>query len=248
MKLTEIINKKTGEKYMSFGGDDIEKVNPAKHYYEACLISKMMILFPDETSGRKKATEKAAENLIKVSEFCGNHIDEIRKISIPDELIQLLKSSKKSTQKKLLNRLRITPDIFKSFLLEAGNQGFLFSQYMSEHQSSAINNDEMPLAYTKLDDNSIKIIGDTNLSKGQLKQALEQRSVKVANFLEKEDEWHCFFLTYNSLGGKENWQNGQPHFHYLSNLFGFLKKDVIKQIKSKKYNLGNLPHISIDDN
>jgi hypothetical protein len=69
--------------------------------------------------------------------------------------------------------------------------------------------------------------------------------VKVAKIIENDEEWHCFFLTYNSIAGKENWENGQPHFHYVSNLFGIKKEDLIEQIKSKEYKLGNLPHIAL---
>jgi hypothetical protein len=103
------------------------------------------------------------------------------------------------------------------------------------------------MAYMREKDGSITKFGNTELTDGQLKMALEQRSVKIAKFIEKDEEWHCFFITYDSIGGKENWQNGQPHFHYISNLFGIKKEDVITQIKSKKYKLGNLPHITLED-
>lgn len=247
MKVTEIINKKTGEKLVSFGGEDFEKVNPAKHFYDACLVSRMMMLEPEETSGRKKASKKGADTLIKTAEYCKNFIGRFRKIEVPENLIQLLNSTKKREQKKLLNGLRMNPDILMAFLLKAGDEGYLLSQYLSEHQTSAVDKKKMPIAYRKKLDGTIEKIGKTELTDGQLKQALEQRSVKVAKILEKDNEWHCFFLTYNSIGGKENWQNGQPHFHYLSNLFRIEKKDVIEQIKSKKYNLGNLPHIALED-
>lgn len=247
MKVTEIINKKTGAKFVSFGGEDIENVNPAEHYYKTCLVTRMMILEPEETSGRKKATRKGAETLLKTAEECKNFIASFREVKIPEQLVQLLKSTKKSEQKKLLNGLRMNPDILIAFLLMAGDKGYLLSQYASEHQPSGIDKKKMPMAYRKKTDGTIEKIGETELTDGQLKQALEQRSVKVAKILEKGDEWHCFFLTFNSIGGKEDWQNGQPHFHYISNLFGIDKEDVIEQIKSKKYNLGNLPHIALDD-
>lgn len=99
----------------------------------------------------------------------------------------------------------------------------------------------------KKEDGEIQKFGKTELTDGQLKQALEQRSVKIAKILEKDGEWHCFFITYNSIRGKENWRNSKPHFHYISNYFGISKKAVVEQIKSKKYKLGNLPHIALDD-
>ncbi len=247
MRVTEIINKKTGEKLISFGGEDFENVNPAKHFYDVCFVSQMMMLEPEETTGRKKATAKGAKTLIKTIKYCKNFIEKFRAIQIPENLIHLLNTTKKREQKKLLNGLRMNPDVLMAFLLEAGDRGYLLSQYISEHQTSAIDNRKMPIAFREKEDGTIEKMGKTELTNGQLKQALEQRSVKVAKILEKGNEWHCFFLTYNSIGGKENWQDGQPHFHYISNLFGIEKKDVIEQIKSKKYKLGNLPHIALDD-
>ena len=247
MKVTELINKKTGERLISFGGEDFENVNPAQHYYDACLVSKMMMLEPDQTTGRKEPTKKGAETLVKVAKSCKAFIDKFRKVQIPNELIQLFDTKKKKEQTKLLNGLRMNPDILMAFLLMAGDKGYTLSQYQSEHQTKAVDSTKMPKAYRQKKDGTIEKFGKTELTDGQLKQALEQRSVKVAKILEKDNEWHCFFLTFNSIGGKENWQNGQPHFHYISNLFGIEKKDVIEQIKSKKYKLGNLPHIALDD-
>ncbi len=247
MKVREIINKKTGERLISFGGEDFENVNPSLHFYNASFVTRMMILEPDETSGRKKPTKKGAKTLIKVVKECRDFIDKFREVRIPIELTHLLNTKKKKEQTKLLNGLRINPDILMAFLLMAGDKDYTLSQYVSEHQTKAVNSTKMPLAYMQKKDGTIEKLGNTELTNGQLKQALEQRSVKVAKILEKGDEWHCFFLTYNSIGGKENWQNGQPHFHYISNLFGIEKKNVIKQIKSKNYKLGNLPHIALDD-
>lgn len=76
---------------------------------------------------------------------------------------------------------------------------------------------------------------------------IENRKVVVAKLLDKCDEWHCFFVTYDSLKGKELWQNGQPHFHYISDKFGLSREEVVKSLKDRKYNLGSLPHINITD-
>jgi hypothetical protein len=65
----------------------------------------------------------------------------------------------------------------------------------------------------------------------------------VVKILERDDEWHCFFITYNSLRGDESWKQGQPHFHYISDKFGISKEELIKQLRSRDYKLGNLPHI-----
>ncbi|MHA8104971.1 hypothetical protein [Aquirufa nivalisilvae] len=50
------------------------------------------------------------------------------------------------------------------------------------------------------------------------------------------------------MRGEETWLGEkQPHFHYISSAFGIDGAEVIRQIKSKKYMLGNLPHIKLED-
>ena len=247
MKITEITNKKTGEKIISFGGEDFEKVNPDKHFYDGCFVKRMILQIPDEVRGKKKPSDKGKAILLKTAKDCREFINSFRSVKLPEELKELLKSSKKKEQIKLLKGLELTTDIFMGFILYAGDNGYLLSQYTSHHHANGIDEKELPAAYMKKPDGTIQKFGKTNLSDGQLKQALEQRSVKVAKLLEKDDEWHCFFLTYNSIAGKENWQNGQPHFHYISNLFNLDKTELIKQLKSKNYKLGNLPHLSLTD-
>jgi len=247
MRISEIINKKTGEKLISFGGEDFENVDPAKHYFDACFVTRMIIQLPEETRGRKKPTEKVREILLKTVKDCRELIDDFRKVKLPKNLVHLLGTTKKSDQQKLLKGMILNPDILMALLLMAGDNEYTLSQYSSEFQTSAVDEEKLPYAFMRNKDGEIQKFGKTELSDGQLKQALEERSVKVAKILEKGEEWHCFFLTFNSIGGKENWQNGQPHFHYISNLFGIKKEAVIEQIKSKKYKLGNLPHIALED-
>lgn len=247
MKITEIINKKTGEKLISFGDDDFENVNPQRYYYDAFFVQRMMLLVPEEASGRAKPTEKGKEILIETAKKSRESINAFRKIELPKNLVGLLGSNKKSIQQKLLKGLVLTPDTLMGFILLAGDQGYTLSQYSSEFQTVAVDASKLPKAYRIKKDGSVEKFGNTELTDGQLKQALEQRSVKVAKIIERDEEWHCFFLTYNSIGGRENWKNGQPHFHYISNLFGITKEDLIQQIKSKEYKLGNLPHVALQE-
>lgn len=247
MKISEIINKKTGEKLISFGDDDFENVNPDRYYYDAFFVKRMMLLVPEEATGRAKPTQKGKEILMETAKNSRELINAFREVELPKNLVSLLGSNKKSMQQKLLNGLVLTPDTLMGFILLAGDQGYYLSQYRSEFQTTGVDVSKMPKAYRIKKDGSVEKFGNTELTDGQLRQALEQRSVKVAKIIEKDEEWHCFFLTYNSIGGKENWQNGQPHFHYISNLFGIKKEDLIQQIKSKEYKLGNLPHVALNE-
>ena len=37
------------------------------------------------------------------------------------------------------------------------------------------------------------------------------------------------------MGGKENWKDGQPHFHYISSGFGISKNDFIESMRTGNY-------------
>ena len=174
-----------------------------------------------------------------------NELDEINSVKIPENLILLLTSSSKKEQIKLLKDITITPDQLIAFILKAGRDfGYSLSQYSSEHMHNRLNKDDMPKLVHLKDDNVYKV-GKTSLTDGQLKQAIEHRKVTVSKFLDNNKNWHCLFLTFDSIRGKEAWKSGQPHYHYISDKFGIPREEVVMQLKSKKYKLGNLPHIDL---
>ena len=98
-----------------------------------------------------------------------------------------------------------------------------------------------------LTDNKVHKSGETDLTDGQLKQIVEHRKVIISKFIDKGELWHCFFLTFESLKGKEKWKDGKPHYHYISSAFGLTREQVIGELKKKNYKLNNLPHIEMID-
>ena len=80
-----------------------------------------------------------------------------------------------------------------------------------------------------------QFITECSITKGEVKNLIEQRKVIVSHFFDKDDNWHCFFTTYNSIGGKENHKGGQPHFHYISSAFGISREDFLESMKSGQY-------------
>lgn len=167
-------------------------------------------------------------------------------IELPKVLIDLLNTERKNTQVKLLHGFRITTYQLQSFIYYAWSQGFSFSQYKSQNFPNGTNNTELPSIFY-IDNNGLSKIGQTNLSDGQLKEIIKNRKVVIAKFFDKKESWHCFFITYESIGGKESWENGQAHFHYISDKFGLDRQKVVDSLKSKMYKLGNLPHIALTD-
>jgi hypothetical protein len=245
----EIINKKTGEILISFEDEDFEYENPVKHYEEGFVVKQMVLKgVPDnEMEGITEPSKESEKIFIEAVIESKKMIQKFKEIKVPVNLAKLFGSNKKAVQEVLLKGLVLTPDILMGFLIKAEESGYTLSQYISEHSPKGVDMSKMPLAYRVKKDGEVQTLGKTELSDGQLKQALENRKVTVAKFLDKVDEWHCFFVTFRSLKGGETWLGEkQPHYHYISNTFGLTRDEVVKQIKSEKYKLGSLPHIKLE--
>ena len=138
-------------------------------------------------------------------------------------------------QEKLLKRQTLTIEQLMSFIFLAyEDYGFTLSEYTGENHRKGIDESDLPtLIHVK--ENGVDKAGETSMTDGQLKNVVESRKVIVSKILDKDGEWHCFFLTFNSIAGKESWKGGQAHFHYSSDKYGITRKDAVEQLKSKKY-------------
>ena len=155
---------------------------------------------------------------------------------IPENFLKLLETTRKKDQISLLKGLSINPDqlialIFKSF----NEHGYLYSRYRFENLPKDLTDKRKPKIADISKEDAVNIIGDTDLTEGQVKKMINERKVIIAHFLDRGDEWHCFFITYNSIEGKENHKDGQPHFHYISSAFGITRDDFIKSMENGNY-------------
>lgn len=232
--------------YTIYESPDIEYTDPIKHFSEIHLIvnyefnKKFFISTIPDT--QPKVIDTLSYKM--AMEQWQNSYHDYLNMEIPINLITLLSSNSKKEQLHLLKGLSITPDQLVAFILRANKDfGFTFSQYSSEFHTTGINKKDLPL-FAEIDGEIVNKIGKTALSDKQLKHAIKFRKVMVAKFIDNETNWQCFFLTYKSIFGGESWQNGQPHLHYISNKFGLSRERVLKELKSKEYKLGNLPHIN----
>lgn len=172
---------------------------------------------------------------------------EILNTNYPDNLNILLQTSKKQEQVNLLKNISLTTLGLTSFIFHAYLKfGYSYSKYRTDHHQNRLDESHLP-NLINVKDGNVKYSGTTNLTDGQLKNVIEHRKVILATFLDKGNEWHCFFITYKSLDGKENWNNGTPHYHYISSSFGLSREETLKQLQSKNYKLNNLPHIELKD-
>lgn len=165
--------------------------------------------------------------------------------SMPDNLFRLLEAESKDEQKKALKGLSLTSDELIAFVFMAFEKhGYKYSQYKAHHNHKGLDETLLPKVIHIEDDGSLKTTGETKLSEGQQRQVVEHRKLTVSKFLDNDKNWHCFFLTIRSLSGKENYKNGQPHLHYISDKWGIKRDEVLQQLTSKDYSLPSLPHIA----
>jgi hypothetical protein len=223
---------------LAFEGGDVEFVNPLEYYSDwqkkkpiaidkALLYHRNPILasYISESFYEKKAEES----------WCEIH-DKIKKTEIPPTLIQVLKSKSKKEQEQLMKKTEFNAFQFCAFLLKAYDEhGYTFNNYITEQLPKNVDSDELPLFIKVEKDGTVRSAGETNMSEGQLKAVVDFRRVVVAKFLDSGDEWHCFFVVYRSLRGEESWRGGQPHFHYISDKWGYTRDEVVAMFKGDKY-------------
>lgn len=233
--------------YNILKADDVEFVNPISYYTEVYIkqfiITRKDILKPHHLPISESTIE---DFLLKEAIKEWNYLFEgyLNK-EIPINFIKLLTSHSKKEQTKLLKNQALTTGQLMSFIFKAYSDfDFSFSQYIGEHHHNNLDVKNLPTVI-EVNEKGVEIVGKTSLSDGQLKQVVDHQKRTTATFLDNKNEWHCFFVTNKSLKGEENWKEGQPHFHYLSDKFG-LKREYVKDIlKSRTYNLGSLPHIDL---
>ena len=235
--------------YTIFESPDFEYVDPTKHYAESYIVTNVSMMRDIILLKKPPVPLDFIEKYIhrEALKDWFKKLKEIEETAIPENLVSLLKADSKKEQLKLLKNLSITPDQLIAFIFKAWtDHGFSFSQYKSERQHTGLDKTKMP-KLVEIKDGKVNKVGKTSLTDGQLKQAVDHRKVIVAKFFDKETSWHCLFLTFDSLKGKETWKDGQAHYHDISDKFGIPREKVVEQLKSGKYSLGTLPHIDLTD-
>ena len=167
--------------------------------------------------------------------------EQFENTEVHKNFLELLNTERKKDQIKLLKGMTLNPDQLMLLIFKSYNDfNFLYGTYCFKNLPINLKEKKLPKLFHLNEDGTIKKVGETDLTDGQLKSIIEQRKVIVSHFFEKEKIWHCFFLTYNSIAGKENHNNGQPHFHYISSGFEITKNDFIKSMENGKYLATNI--------
>ncbi len=244
MKYAKIPDKDGKGFYTTFSSGDFEYVDPVRHYLESAIMSYYFNKTSATTLQFPNVPPELFEGVIKMKSISwGNtQMKQVISTSVPDKLFKIFSSQSKDEQENIFKGESLTPTELISFICSAyAKYGYCLSQYSAHHNPKGFEKEKLPRLAHKDESNKIISVGETSLSDGQIKHIIEERSVTVSKFLDKGDKWHCFFLTFKGLIGKET--GAQPHLHYISHSWGLTRKYVIEQLKSKWYKLPPTPHI-----
>lgn len=239
-KYTKIVNEDGSGFYRIFWDDNVEKVNPVE-YYKNYELNKRIISYRDILEMKDPILAKKITNDFYVR-FAKEEIEKEKfwetkeEIEVPKNFLKLLETTRKKDQVSLLKGLSINPNqlislIFKSF----NDHNYLYSRYRFEKLPKDLNDKKMPKVADISEKGVIKTVGETDLTEGQVKKLINERKVIIAHFFDRGDDWHCLFITYNSIDGRENHKDGQPHFHYISSAFEITRDDFIKSMENGNY-------------
>lgn len=229
--------------------EDVQNVDPLT-YFREINVSKNMVMYREMLRLKDPIKTAALSN-----EFFHRHAMErweglfvqIMTAKIPENFISTLGSASKGEQEKFLKNQSITSMGLGAFLIKAGaDHGYTMSKFRTEHLAKNVDETKLPKLIHIQNDGSVKTVGYSPLTEGQLRNVITQRKVIVAHFLHKGNEWHCFFQTEKSMKGEEKWKEGQPHIHYLSDKWGVTLEDTIQRIKDGHYPSTSV-HIALTD-
>jgi hypothetical protein len=221
----------------AFIEDDVEFVEPIPYWAER-EIKKHKTLIKDRLSATNKLMAEVISDeflTAKATEKWERQHELIKKSEVPPNFIELLTTNTKKRQIQLLKGQSLSPLQLIALIFKAStNFGYSLSTYHAQQYHKGLDESALPtLIYAK--DGVVKTSGETTLTEGQLKNVIDQRRVVVSRFLDRGNEWHCFFVTYRSLRGEESWKNGQPHFHYISDKWGIPREVAVSMFKGEKY-------------
>lgn len=221
-----------------FTSDFVERVDPNKYFREYELKKRATVLRDLLQTKNEFLTSLLDDDffLKHAEESLVGFFERYQNTPFNENLLEVFKTERKKDQVKLLKATSLTPSELASLIFKAYNDyGFTYSKYLFENLPQGFEKRKLPKLFQLKEDGTIEKSGETDLTDGELKQVIEQRKVIVSNFFDKDDIWHCFFATYNGLSGKENWKDGQPHFHYISSAFGISREDFLESMKTGDY-------------
>lgn len=233
--------------YLLFSTDDVELVNPLE-YFKELFIAQHVVFERNLIATVNPFIERLMRDEVfveRAEQFWEKEFSKMTSKKIPHAFTRLFGTESKGEQEKILKGASIDREEWLAFICYAWKEeGYRYSNYISEYPCKTWLNRRRPKLIHLDDNDRIVKVGESDLSEGDLKNAIYHRRVTVSSFFDNGETWHCFFFTYRSLQGRESWNGGQAHMHYLSDKFGMSREHILKRLKSPKHPASSI-HISL---
>ena len=253
MRVMKFINNPSKERSTLIEFGDVEFVNPVHKlmkdtidgYVNLRLSNFEFAKQHNKQSPFDKYNYDEIVNALKIKgiEMWSEYYKEIMESELPRNIFKILACNNKDEQKRILNTdIELTSYSLSKFIIQAHKEyGFKYSVYRFTTNPKNFDKSKMPPFAYKNEDNTIRIIGNTTMKDGEIKNAIDHRKVIIAKFLDKGDIWHCFFYDYKSMNGKE--ADGIPHIHYISNAWTLSREFSLQKFKEGFRPSSSTPHI-----
>jgi hypothetical protein len=177
----------------------------------------------------------------EIREFCQKEQAEedkrINSLGIPKKLKILIEMKRKAAVARYCRNLKFSE--WELFLLthNCSQLGFKYRSKFTEFVPS----------HLKVLDSDINELHKGNSRKFMKKVdgILSERKRLHIHYLEKDNQWHCFYYTYEDIELENNhWKYG-PHAHYINYLWPeYKKKNILKSFDKRSVDISGL-HIRL---
>jgi hypothetical protein len=164
--------------------------------------------------------------------------EQIIKSTLPFEITQLFNEVKKKAQQKLIKTLTFKSEMFMSVPIYAWEKYKMpYSKFTVDFLPKELDGKQFPAMLHKRNDGEFDYVGQTDMSKAEMRIAIEKRNRVISEFVGDEKHWYCFFRTMAGIKGLEQPHVGQPHLHFISSAWGIDRAKVIANLSSYRYSI-----------
>lgn len=165
---------------------------------------------------------------------------EIKSKGVSEKLLELLNAPDKKSASRIARSMTINHEEFANLTYNYSDYGYLkeskFFEYIPDHLKT---NDFERNAFFSAKGQLAN--QDASRFFRKITNTLKERKNVCAHLFSKDNEWHCFYFTYNDIAGeriqgKSHWSGGD-HLHYISHFWGRSKEEVWAELSEKKYSL-----------
>jgi hypothetical protein len=107
-----------------------------------------------------------------------------------------------------------------------------------ENLPNGTSKEKIPELIHLRDNENVEVIGETELTAGELKNIVAQRKVMHLHLFQKESTWFVFFFTFSDLKG-EHWSD-TSHVHFTSSKHGSDLAHIREEVKKIRHSIKSL--------